>query len=113
MVKIQLTKDEEKEVIDLFLNSNLSLIDIAKKYNKRSKEFIYRILEENNIDKKRRHINNTLSTSDIQNLIKDYQDNKLSFVELEHKYGITSSSISRIIKNNNIKPTRVKKTPFQ
>jgi hypothetical protein len=112
LVKTQLTKDEEKEIIDLFLYGKLSLMDIAKRFNKKSTDFIYRVLEENNINKKRRHINNKLSVSKIQELIKDYKDNKLSFIELEHKYGITSGSIGRIIKNNNIEPIRVKKHHF-
>lgn len=49
-----LSEEQELEIIDLFLYSKLSLVSIAEKYGRKSRDFVYSILEKHGIDKKKK-----------------------------------------------------------
>ena len=95
--------EQELEIINLFLNTKMSLTDISKQYNRKSKDFIYRILKKHNVDKNRRHVSNKFSENEIQEIIETYQEENISCTQLAKKYMVSQSTIDRILKNNDIK----------
>ena len=64
-MSIQTKEEFEQEVIDLFLNTKMSLRAIAKRYDRKSYDFIYGILNKYNINPKRRHIANKIKIEDL------------------------------------------------
>lgn len=106
------TEQEELEVIDLFLHSNMSLTSIAQKYGRTSRDFVYRILNKHNINKKRRHISNKIPIDEIQNVIYLYTKCKMSVREISIKYNYPDSAIRKILKENHIDIRRHYKQSF-
>lgn len=97
-----ISEEQELEIIDLFLNTKMSLVDIAKQYNRKSKDFIYRILKKHNIDTNRRHVANKLLEREIQEIIEMYQTKNISCAKIAEQYNVTESTIARVLKNHNI-----------
>lgn len=97
-----ITKEQEQEIIYAFLHEKISLTDLAKKYNRKSKDFIYKILDKYNINKTRRHIANKFSEQEIQEIIKIYQTENFSCAKIGEKYKVSESTIVRILKNNGV-----------
>lgn len=105
-MSIQTKEEFEQEVIDLFLNTKMSLRAIAQKYNRKSYDFIYTILSKHNIDKKRRHVANKFSENEIRKIIKVYQRGDISCAKIGEQYGVAESTIVRILKSNGIEIRR-------
>ena len=101
-----ISDEQELEIIDLFLNTKMSLINIAKQYDRKSKDFIYKILEKHNIDKNRRHVANKFSEKEIQEIIEIYQTKNIPCAKIGKQYNVAESTIVRILKNNNIEIRR-------
>lgn len=99
----KLSKEEELEIINLFLNTKMSLNSIAKKYNRKSKDFIYSILDKYNINRKRRHISNVLEIEDVYNVLNLYQNQNMSIRQISKKYNVSESVVKRILIKNNVK----------
>ena len=107
-----ISKEQELEIINLFLNNKISLREIAQKYNRKSYEFIYTILSKHNIDRKRRHIANKVEIDDIPNIIYSYQENHMSARQIAKQYSVTGNVITRILIQNGIKIRRRYKQEF-
>ena len=105
-MSVQTKEELEKEVIDLFLNTKMSLVDIAKQYNHKHSDFVYRILKKYNIDKNRKHVANKFSEDEIQEIIKIYQTENISCAKIGEQYKVSESTIVRILKNNGVKIRR-------
>lgn len=101
-----ISEEQELEIIDLFLNSKMSLMDIAQKYDRHHRDFVYRILKKYNISKNRRHISNKFSEQEVQEIIDAYQKENISCAQLAKRYNVSESTIDRIIKSNNIEVRR-------
>lgn len=96
------SKEQELEVVDLFLNSNMSLISIAEKYGRTSRDFVYRILDNHGISRKRRHIANKITKNDIDDVIYLYQKQNMSMSKIAKRYKTSSNAVKKILVQNNI-----------
>ena len=97
------TKEEfEQEVIDLFLNTKMSLRAIAHKYDRKSYDFIYSILNKYNINPKRRHVANKIEIEDIPKIIQLYQDQKMSARQIAKQYMVSGGVIIRVLAEHGI-----------
>lgn len=107
------TKEEfEQEVIDLFLNTKMSLRSIAQKYNRKSYDFIYNILQKRNIDVKRRHISNKIDLKDIHHIIDLYQNYHFSISKISKEYSVSGETIRKILIENCVEMRRHFKQTF-
>ena len=97
-----ISPEQELEIVDLFLNTATSLRDIAKRYNRKSYEFIYSILSKHNVDKKRRHISNKISLNEISQIIKLYQEQRMSIRQIAKLYNVAGDTINHILIQNGI-----------
>lgn len=97
-----ISKEQELEIINLFLNNKISLRAIARKYNRKSYDFVYTILSKYNIDKKRRHIANKISIDDIPYIIQLYHDKHMSARQIAKQYSVKGDVIIRILIQNGI-----------
>lgn len=88
------------EVINLYQNTNMSLIDIAKEIGYKSKDVVYKILKENNIEK-RRSVKHKISIENEDEIIKMYLSG-LSSREIGKKYNVGGGVIDRILNKCNI-----------
>lgn len=100
MKKIELTEEQKNEVINLYKNTNLSILDIAGQFGSRSKEVIYRVLKENNI-KKRRSVKNKILISDYSKIVQSYL-NGISVVNIAQDYSVTSNVIYKVLEDSGI-----------
>lgn len=107
-----ISNEQELEIIDLFLNTNTSLRDIAKSYNRKSYEFIYAILQKHHIDTKRRHISNKIATDDIPIIIQLYQKQNMSVRQIAKQYMVSGDVIRRILIERGIEIKRHYKQVF-
>jgi intein-encoded DNA endonuclease-like protein len=94
------SEEQEKEIIDLYCNQNVSIHQIVKKFHCRS-EFIKDILTKNHV-----HVGVGLRkyqpTSEELNIIKKMIREHASIQEIKHKLHKDVTVISRIIKENNL-----------
>lgn len=97
-----ISKEQELEIINLFLNNKISLRAIARKYNRKSYDFVYTILSKYNIDKKRRHIANKILTDDIPKIIQLYQKEHMSARQIAKQYLVSGDVIRRVLIDNGI-----------
>lgn len=109
---MNITKEQELEVIDLFLNSNMSLTSIAEKYGRTSRDFVYRILDSHGISRKRRHIANKITKNDIDNVIYLYQKQNMPMSKIAERYKTSSNAVKKILVQNNINIRRHYKQSF-
>ena len=101
-MSIQTKEEFEQEVIDLFLNTKMSLRAIAKRYDRKSYDFIYGILNKYNINPKRRHIANKIKIEDVSNIIQLYQDQNMSARQIAKQYMVSGDVIIRVLVTNGI-----------
>ena len=99
---IPVSVEQELEIIDLFLNTNMSLKVIAKKYNRKHNDFVYAILRKHNIDRQRRHIANKIAISEIPNIIQLYKEEQMSARQIAKQYIVSGDVIRRILSDNGI-----------
>ena len=97
-----ISEEQELEIIDLFLNTRMSLRDIAKVYNRKSYDFVYRILQKHNINTKRRHVSNKISIEDISDIINLYKEKHMTARQIAKQYSVTYGVITRILTQNGI-----------
>ena len=97
----KLTPEDELLLIDMFLNSNLSIAKIANNFGYKSRDIVYRILDKHNIDKHRYHISNKLNIDDITSICHKYV-NGVSISSLANEFGVSVSNIQEKLKRNNI-----------
>lgn len=107
-----ISTEQELEIIDLFLHTKMSLKSIAKKYNRKSYDFVYAILHKHNIDKKRKHIANKIEVSEIPNIIQLYQHKQVSARQIAKQYMVSEDVIRRILTDNGIEIKRHYKQTF-
>ena len=87
----------EEKIIDLYQNSNLSLIKISNIFGYKSKDVIYKILKSRNIPK-RRHIANKFDESVISEF-KDLYNYGYSCNKISKIYNTNSSLVNRVLKD--------------
>lgn len=97
------TREEfEQEVIDLFLNTKMSLRAIAQKYDRKSYDFIYSILNKYNINPKRRHVANKIKIENVPKIVRLYRDQNMSARQIAKQYMVSGDVIIRILVENGI-----------
>lgn len=97
-------KSDIEKIIDMYLNKNKNTVEIAKIYNCNNTT-IGRILRKNNIDvksvgNKRKQIN--LTSDEVNDICHRYINGETS-IEIGFKYGCVDTTITRILRENNIK----------
>jgi transposase len=92
-----ITLNQEDEVIDIYLNQNLSCVQIAKMFNVKARSIIT-ILKEHNIEvRDATFYNNSLSSADEKEIINLYKQG-ISINEIKAKFGTNNRKISYILK---------------
>jgi len=100
----------EEEIIRQYIEEKLSTTEISKKYDTH-RTTIIRLLERHQIEmrdrgfysKGKRAVNRLFSDEEEQEICQEYQNSKVSTIKLSKKYKCDRSTISEILKRNNIK----------
>jgi len=97
----KLTSDQEKEVVELYVVKLMSTLDIAKKYQV-SKGTISNILKRYNVPL-RNPSEKALTPKEEEDVVDLYDNQKMSSIEIANQYGVSSGTILRTLRKNNIK----------
>ena len=119
---IILTEKEEKEIIELYLNTNHNSNTLAKKYNC-SCDTIIKVLKYNNINmncggnkrrkqQKKTH-KNMFTEQQEKEIIELYLNNNYSLRMLGNEFNCSHEKIRNVLKKNNIKMDKTKKRKQQ
>lgn len=98
----KLNQVEIDNIINLYQNTNMTLIEIAKLFGYKSKDIIYKILLDYNTPK-RRSIKFKISLEQESEIINMYTEKEMTEKEISQYYGININIISRVLNRNKIK----------
>ena len=103
----KLSQVDINNVINLYQNTNMELLEISKTIGYKSKDIIYKILNDNNIPK-RRSIKYKIPLEQELTIVNMYTRENMTEKEIGKCFNVSASTISKILTNQRQKsPTSI------
>lgn len=102
--KGSIKEEDYDKVVDIYLNTNISIINIAKMFGAKSKDSVYRVLRKMNIEiiNDRASFHVFIDQTIKSDIIKMYEKEKISMRQISLKLNVPVYTIREILKKENI-----------